>query len=150
MELISYPLPQRWKVEQVRGRTRHGWADSVQVFNLAAQACTKLPSQVGISMTHYGLWLYQCFFILVVTITHYAIILSILDTYRVVVPWLTAKPCNRRGIPERVILPVADSKNIPLADPITAPDFIFTSLSLEDGLFQTTVDTILQDSRGFT
>jgi hypothetical protein len=39
------------------GVTRHYWADSAQVFSLAAQFCTKLRSQEDISMIHYELWL---------------------------------------------------------------------------------------------
>jgi hypothetical protein len=49
------------QIEQVWGRTRPCWADAAQVFNLAAQFCTKLHSQEDISMIHNGLWLYRFF-----------------------------------------------------------------------------------------
>ncbi|HRQ37395.1 MAG TPA: two-component regulator propeller domain-containing protein [Chloroflexota bacterium] len=44
---------------------------------------------------------------------------------------------------------MAARKYIPLTAPPIAPDLKFTHLSLEDGLSQTTVISILQDSRGF-
>ena len=47
------------------------------------------------------------------------------------------------------LLPVVAGKAIPLTAPPIAPDFKFTHLSLEDGLSQSTVEPIIQDSRGF-
>ncbi len=54
-----------------------------------------------------------------------------------------------RSTPETVMLTVAAGEDIPLTAPPIAPDFKFTHLSLEDGLSQSTVISILQDSRGF-
>jgi signal transduction histidine kinase/ligand-binding sensor domain-containing protein len=54
-----------------------------------------------------------------------------------------------RSVPETVILPVEAGKDILLTTFPIAPDFKFTHLSLEDGLSQTTVISIFQDSRGF-
>jgi two-component system sensor histidine kinase ChiS len=51
-------------------------------------------------------------------------------------------PVQSQDTPGTVTLPVVAGTN-------TAPDFKFTHLSLEDGLSQTTVISILQDSRGF-
>ena len=51
--------------------------------------------------------------------------------------------------PETTILPVAASIELPVGASPIAPDFKFTHLSLEDGLSQTTVQSIIQDSRGF-
>ncbi|MBK9054325.1 MAG: response regulator [Chloroflexi bacterium] len=50
--------------------------------------------------------------------------------------------------PEPQILPVTAGKNS-LLPPPNAPDLKFTHLSLEDGLSQTTINSLLQDSRGF-
>ena len=50
--------------------------------------------------------------------------------------------------PEPLILPVTAGKNS-LLPPPNAPDLKFTHLSLEDGLSQTTINSLLQDSRGF-
>ena len=54
-----------------------------------------------------------------------------------------------RSIPESAIRPVAANKDNPLTTLPITPDFKFTHLSLDDGLSQTTVISILQDSRGF-
>ena len=51
--------------------------------------------------------------------------------------------------PDTTTLPLVAGKDSPLTVSPIAPDFKFTYLSLEDGLSQTTVMSILQDSRGF-
>ncbi|MEI2610215.1 MAG: two-component regulator propeller domain-containing protein [Candidatus Promineifilaceae bacterium] len=51
--------------------------------------------------------------------------------------------------PETTTPPLSIDKDTPLFAPLIAPDFRFTHLSLGDGLSQTTVISILQDSRGF-
>ena len=59
------------------------------------------------------------------------------------------KSVSAWSAPETATLQLTAGKGIPLTFPSITTDFKFTHLSLEDGLSQTTVTSILQDSRGF-
>lgn len=59
----------------------------------------------------------------------------------------TPTPVQAQDTPDTETLQVVAGNE--LATPSTSPDFKFTHLSLEDGLSQTTVQSIIQDSRGF-